>query len=258
METQLEIPAQESRALAPIQDQAGFGNLLELAIREKSAIDVIERLVKLQQDAEARRAERQFNVALAQCQKEIPRIVPDLNNPNSKKKYSSYEALDKAIRPVYLAHNFSLSFGTADCPNPEKVRTVCRVSHEGGHSQTYQIDITADGSGPKGGGMLTRPHSDLAANTLGIRRLLRMIFNIVDTAEDEMLTNGWLLPKIQAIEQCKDEESLTATFNEAYKEAKTAKNGNALLALIEARDRQRNAIKSTASGVPLDWSKKKK
>lgn len=212
-------------------------DLLSLALQNNAAIDVIERLAALQERSLARQAEIDFNSSLNACQSEIPRIVPDLNNPNAKKKYASYEALDKAVRPVYLKHGFGLSFSTAECPHPDKVRTICRVSHRG-HSQNYQIDITADGSGPKGGAMLTRPHADLAANTLGMRRLLRMIFNIVDTAEDEMLTNGWLMERVEWIYNSRNPDELKRIFNEAFKQAKTDKAANAMLILVEARDKK--------------------
>jgi hypothetical protein len=233
----VEIQPTESQAIvAP-------NRLLEIALNNHAAIDVIERLAALQEKQLSKESEREFNEALGRCQSEIPRIIPDLNNPNSKKKYASYEALDKAIRPVYLKHGFSLSFSTADCPNPEKVRTVCRCSHEGGHAQFYQIDITADGSGPKGGGMLTRPHADLAANTLGIRRLLRMIFNIVDTAEDELLTNGWLIEKLDWMENCRTLPELTKVFTAAFNEATEQKNSRAMLALVQAKDKKKKELK---------------
>lgn len=212
--------------------------LLSLALNNNSGIDVIERLAALQERAEQRHAEKEFDAALRTCQSEIPRIVPDLTNPQSKKKYSSYEALDKVVRPIYLLHGFDLSFSTGDCPNPEKVRTLCRVSHNGGHARMYQIDITADAKGPQGGGFLSKPHADLAANTLGMRRLLRMIFNIVDTAEDELLTNGWLQERIEWLQNAKDPEELKKLFNQAFKEAKEQKNAAALLVLVEARDKK--------------------
>lgn len=216
--------------------------LLQLALKNGAAIDVIERLSALQEKALARQAEKEFNNALSECQSEIPRIVPDINNPQAKKKFSSYEALDKVVRPIYLKHGFSLSFSSPECHNPEKVRTECRVSHSGYHTQVYQIDITSDATGPKGGGFLSRPHADLAANTLGMRRLLRMIFNIVDTSEDEMLTNGWLMERLEWIANCKDLPELGRIFNDAFKEAKKNPDRNQaariMLLLVEARDKK--------------------
>lgn len=228
---QLPLPPNELVPTSPM-------GLLTLALQNNAAIDVIERLTALQEKSLARRAEQDYNDALTECQREIPRIVPDLKNPQSNKNYSSYAALDAIIRPIYLNHGFSLSFSTADCPYPDKVRTVCRVSH-GDHTQLYQIDITSDGSGPKGGGVMTKPHADLSANTLGMRRLLRMIFNIVDTAEDEMLTNGWLLERLEWIDSCKDQAELDRVFRSAFAEAKESKNGKAMLTIVQAKDKKK-------------------
>jgi len=234
MATQLAIP--EAAEFQLPEESLSPRTLLAYALKNNAAIDVIERFAALQERADAKIAQQEYDKALLRVQAAVPRIIPDTTNTQSKKKHSSYEALDKIVRPIYLQNGFTLSFGTAECPYPDKVRTTCRVTHAGGHIQHYQIDITSDGSGPKGGGVLTRPHADLAANTLGMRRLLRLIFNIVDQSEDEMLTNGWLMERIDWIKNCRNPEELKRIFNDAFKQAKTEKAANAMLALVEARD----------------------
>jgi hypothetical protein len=230
MSTQLAIPGSKDFE-KPVPFNAG--NMLQIALQNNAAIDVIERLVALQEKAEMRQAEAEFNLAMNACQAEIKSVVPDAAGKHNK-KYSTYKALDAEIRPVYLRHGLSLSFDAGDCPNPEKVRVVCIVSR-GIYNRRYQIDITPDGSGPKGNSVLTKTDADLAANSIGKRRLLRNIFNIVDN-EDETLTNGWLMEQIDWIKNCRNADELKRVFGNAFKEAKAQKAANAMLTLVEARD----------------------
>lgn len=232
MSTQLAIPGSADFE-KPVQFNAA--NMLQLALQNNAAIDVIERLVALQEKAELRQAEAEFNLAMNSCQSEIKSVVPDAAGKHNK-KYATYKALDAEIRPVYLRHGLSLSFDGADCSNPEKVRVVCIVS-KGIYNRRYQFDISTDTSGPQGKAVLTKDDADLAANSKGKRRLLRNIFNIVDN-EDENLTNGWLMERIDWIKSCRNPDELKKIFNEAFKQAKTDKAANAMLALVEARDKK--------------------
>jgi hypothetical protein len=112
------------------------------------------------------------------------RVRTDSNNPQTKSRYASYGALDAAMRPVYTGNGFALSFNTEN-PAPEIVRVICRVSHQNGHSRTYQIDMPADGKGAKGGDVMTKTHATGSAVSYGMRYLLKMIFNIAVSDKDD-------------------------------------------------------------------------
>jgi hypothetical protein len=62
---------------------------------------------------------------------------------------------------------------------------ICRVSHQNGHSRTYQIDMPADGKGAKGGDVMTKTHATGSAVSYGMRYLLKMIFNIAVSDKDD-------------------------------------------------------------------------
>src|SRR5690348_14734422 len=111
----------ERRPLTPMQ-------LLQTALTNNAAIDVIERLAALQVSFEQREDEKQFNEALSRIQAKLTRIVPDAENTQTNSKWATYAAIDRVVRPLYTAEGLSLSFSQEDCPLPEHIRVICYVS----------------------------------------------------------------------------------------------------------------------------------
>jgi hypothetical protein len=161
-------------------------------------VDKLERLVALKERSDAKEAEREFNIAMNKVQEEIRPIAADASNPQTRSKYASYLALDKALRPIYTKHGFNLSFDTGDAARPEEVRVLCYAGHDAGHSRTYKVDMPADGKGAKGGDVMTKTHATGAAMTYGQRYLLKMIFNIAVGDDDDGNKAGDTNAKITA------------------------------------------------------------
>lgn len=219
--------------------------LLQTALSNHAAIDVIERLAALQEKAMARDAEVGFNEAMSRVQEQIKRIAPDLENTQTRSRYASYAAIDRRIRPIYSAEGFSLSFDTADCPIADHIRVVCYVA-KGGHTRRYQADMPSDGKGAKGGDVMTKTHATGAAMAYGMRYLVKGIFNIAVGEEDTdgNLTNGEFKEQVEWIASAKDMGELQRLFSQAYKQA----NGNkaAQSAVIAAKDRRKAELVGAA------------
>jgi hypothetical protein len=141
-------------------------------------VDKLERLLGMYERITARSAEQSYHDAMSDAQAEMRPIAADASNPQTKSKYASFVALDRALRPIYTKYGFSLSYDTAEGAPPEYVRVVCKVSHRAGHTERPRIDMPADGKGAKGGDVMTKTHATGAAMTYGQRYLLKMIFNI--------------------------------------------------------------------------------
>jgi hypothetical protein len=58
------------------------------------------------------------------------------------------------------------------------------MSHQSGHTRTYRKDMPADGKGAKGGDVMTKTHASGAADTYGMRYLLKKIFNVAVGDDD--------------------------------------------------------------------------
>lgn len=151
-------------------------------------VDKLERLLGMFERITARSAEQAYHDAMSEAQAEMRPIAADASNPQTKSKYASLVALDRALRPIYTKRGFSLSYDTADGAPADCVRVVCKVSHRSGHTERPHIDMPADGKGAKGGDVMTKTHATGAAMTYGQRYLLRMIFNI---AVGDDTDNGW-------------------------------------------------------------------
>jgi hypothetical protein len=162
--------------------------VLEVLLKVAKDPDVdIDRLGQVQafyERLKAQDAESAYDEAMAAAQAEMGPIAADANNPQTKSRYASYAALDRALRPIYTKHGFSLSFSSGDGAPPDHVRVVCKVACAG-HKTFPHLDMPADGKGAKGGDVMTKTHATGAAFTYGQRYLLKMVFNIAVGDDDD-------------------------------------------------------------------------
>jgi len=128
-------------------------------------------------------AEQEWRDAMAAAQAEMSPIAKDLENPQTRSKYASLAALDAAIRPIYTAHGFAVTYDTEPWPEPNTLLIVCYIMR-GRHSRRYQIPMPADGVGAKGGAVMTRTHATGSATSYGRRYLLCLGFNLVTSDDD--------------------------------------------------------------------------
>lgn len=161
----------------PAESQALI-HMIERVARDVSfPIERLEKLMEMHERVTARNAETSWNDAMAAAQAEMRTVALDSNNPQTRSRYASYAALDRAIRPIYTSHGFALSFNTGDGAPESCIRIICDVSCRG-HSRRYHIDMPADGMGAKGNAVMTRTHATGSAITYGQRYLLKLIFNV--------------------------------------------------------------------------------
>lgn len=154
-----------------------------VATNPEADMDKLERLLDMQERVMNRNAEGAFARAMNEAQAEMGPVAADANNPQTRSRYASYAALDRALRPVYTRHGFSLSFDTGES-GPETVKVLCHVSHSEGHTRTYQVVMPADGKGAKGGDVMTKTHAAGAGMSYGMRYLLKLIFNVAVGEDD--------------------------------------------------------------------------
>ena len=184
---------------SPASEVVAFVQMIERVARDSSIdIDRLDRLLVMRERENARRAEQAFNEALSLAQTEMQPVGVDSDNPQTRSRFASYAALDRAVRPIYTKYGFGLSFNTADeAPGPEQVRIICAVSH-GGYTRRYHIDMPVDGKGARGGDVMTKTHAMGSGISYGMRYLLRMIFNLaIDQDDDGNAAGGKLPARIQ-------------------------------------------------------------
>ena len=162
-----------------------------LAIIERASTNPDVDLAKMQQlidmrnSMDDRAAAMEFTRSMALAQAEMEPVRADATNPQTKSKYAKLAALDRAIRPIYTKHGFSLSFDSDPEAKENEVHILCYVTHREGHSKTYNVVMPADGKGAKGGDVMTKTHATGSGFAYGQRYLTKMIFNIAVSTDDD-------------------------------------------------------------------------
>lgn len=198
-------------------------------------VEKLERLLGMAERVRGEEARQAYASAMNACQADLGRVAADASNPQTKSKYASYPALDRAVRPVYSRHGFSLSFGTVEGAPADHLRLVCHVSHSGGHTVDHQVDMPADGKGAKGGDVMTKTHAVGAAMSYGQRYLLKLIFNIAVGDDDDGNSNGG--------------KALSQVAQDAIAEINSAEGSAALIAW---RDERSGGFRGRVSAA--EWS----
>jgi hypothetical protein len=180
------VQAQATPLAAPNPEAAQILDIVSRAASDPNVdIDKLERLMDMHERIVNKQAETEFNKAMNAAQNEMRRVAPDSRNSQTHSDYASYAALDRVLRPIYVAHGFSLSFDTDDGAPEQHVRVVCNVSHCGGFSRVHHIDMPTDGKGAKGGDVMTKTHATGSGTQYGMRYLLKMIFNVAIGSDDD-------------------------------------------------------------------------
>ncbi len=143
-------------------------------------VEKMSKLLDLQERIVADERKTAFYAAMGRLAKVLPEIGKHGNVQipgREDRKYARLEDIDRAIRPLISAEGLSLSFDTQE--TPKNIRIICRLAHEGGHSEVKQLDLPLDNSGSKNG-------AQAVASTVayGRRILTKMFFNLIEGGED--------------------------------------------------------------------------
>jgi hypothetical protein len=186
----------ERKELAPASETSALLQVIERAARDPN-VDIVKmkELFAMRKEIAMEAAQATFNAAMNACQADTRPIATDATNPQTRSKYASYAQLDRALRPIYTKHGFSISFDEGDSPKTEHVRVLAYVAHSGGFTRTYRTDMPADGKGAKGGDVMTKTHAAGSAKSYGKRYILKDVFNIA-VGEDDTDGNDDDYPRI--------------------------------------------------------------
>lgn len=214
-------------------------HLIQMAMSQDFDIDKLERLLKFQQDSDARIAEQAFNAALCAAQSEIGRIAPNAKNDSTRSEFAKIDKIDGVIRPIYIKHGFSISFDSAN-HTPENIDVVAIVTHVSGHTKKYTVPIPCDGKGAKGGDVMTKTHAMGSAMSYGRRYLLINIFNIAIGKDDDD-GNGASEARAQ-FAACVTVAEVQTIYAQLFKQAQGTRNAKLMLAVTDAKDKRRKEI----------------
>lgn len=141
----------ESKEVEPISTPPA---LLQQAIASGAGIEVLERLMALQERWEANQAEKAFNAALADLRNDMPSIIKNRtvdytsSRGHTYYKYEDLQAVTETLTPIMAQHGLSFRWRT-QTDKPGEVTVTCIVSHRDGHSETTTLSAVNDQSGNK-------------------------------------------------------------------------------------------------------------
>lgn len=173
-------------APAPASETAAIFSMIERVAADPSvSVERVEQLFGLYQRMQADRARKEFAVDLIAAQSEMEPIRKDATNSQTKSRYATFDALDRAIRPIYTRYGFAPTYHTDTSPKPDHVMVVMTLLHRSGYERLYTADMPADGKGAKGGDVMTKTHAFGSAFSYGKRYTLGGAFNVVTTERDD-------------------------------------------------------------------------
>jgi hypothetical protein len=127
------------------------------AVSKGAGIDVIEKLMGLQERWDAHQARKAFDEAMALAKAEIPviaknrRVFFEAKDRDKRATDYNYEDLGEIARtidPILGRHGLSYRFRPTSKPN-EPVTVTCIISHRLGHFEESTLSAGADNSGNK-------------------------------------------------------------------------------------------------------------
>ena len=135
------IPQDEPTTLVPVTPM----DMLNRAVQSGADIDMIEKLMNLQERWEASNARKAFDKAVSAAKKEIPPISRNATGHNAK-KYADFAAIARVVDPIIGKHGLSYRFRTTQ---NGAIAVTCVLSHEAGHSEETTLIGPADKTGNK-------------------------------------------------------------------------------------------------------------
>lgn len=127
--------------------------MLDRAIASGASIEILEKLMGLQERWERNNARRAFEAAMALARAELPIIIKNREVDFSTAKgrtnyvYEDMASISKAVDPILAKHGLSYRFRTTQ--DGGTVTVVCILSHRDGHSEENALSAARDDSGNK-------------------------------------------------------------------------------------------------------------
>jgi hypothetical protein len=153
-----------------------------LALNPDLPVEKLEKLLDMQIKIMAIEAEKEFAAAMARVQSQLPKVKRDRPNEQTGSKYATLEAIAQAIKPIYTAEGFSMSFSEA--PSSENhVRVIGILRHKDGHKTEHYRDVAIDATGIAGKVNKTTTHAEASSITYGRRYVTCLAFDVA-TGDD--------------------------------------------------------------------------
>ena len=195
--------------------------MLQSAIASGAGVEVMEKLLALQERWEANQARKAYDAAMARLRAKLPKIIKDrkVSHPGARYKHEDIANIVEAVSPVMAEEGFNFRWRTG---STEKTVTVtCIVTHEEGHSEETTLTGPHDVSGGK------NPIQAVGSSTTYLQRYtLKAALGVAAANDDDGQggsdTNQQPQAKPQGQQAAQQQGPRTHPFTEAHKKLKDA------------------------------------
>lgn len=168
----------------PVEQGGSILNMIERAARDPNVdIDKMERLFQMQERAQERQDNMEFNEALRGMQAEMPQVHKSRKNETTRSTFADLSDLNAAANPILAKWGFSTQFSNTESTLPDHYRVKCELSR-GPLIREYFADVPVDNEGMKGTKNKTNTHGFGSSMSYGRRYLKLMICDIATTDDD--------------------------------------------------------------------------
>ncbi len=248
------LTKQQPMALAEL----GPMQLMQQALASGTSPEVIRELVALQQsverfnwEREERQAKIDFDNALSICQSKVATLKTNQGRKSRKSApeddifWLDYKGLDEAVRPIYLAEGFSISFSEVPDGKDNYVSMKAILSR-GGVSREYfkRLTLVAAFEG------MPKADAEASAASRVKRYLMLQIFNVaisIDKDEKKPFENGKQpgvlderdhITHLDNIRNAGDVKELQRLYISAQKAADACGDTKSTLAFADAKNKR--------------------
>ena len=128
-------------------DMSTQQRLIEMALTTEDGLAKMEKLIAMQEAAEAKRAKHAFYENMTAMQAVMPVIKKKSQGQHSR--YAELDQIALEIQPVLPKFGFSYRWEQVTNENG-CIRVTCVITHVGGHSETNVLQGHPDVAGPNG------------------------------------------------------------------------------------------------------------
>ena len=137
--TKLDHPAPATMAITPMA-------MLSQAMERGLSVDILERLMTLNERWEQGQAKKAFYEAKAAFKAEVPDIIRDKDNKQYGSTYASIGNVVNTVNKALSKHGLDAQW---DIDQPDKISVTCILTHTMGYSERVKMTAPADVSGQK-------------------------------------------------------------------------------------------------------------
>lgn len=201
--------------------------LIERAIEKGLDVDKMTQLFDLQERWEKKEAKKVYDLAMNKLQAELPIIEKKMEGGKTATGkvayyYAPLEYIVDKVRAVISQNGFSYRFKVEN--EPDKVRVMCIVNHEGGHTETSTMETGLSART----GVMSVPQQIASTVTFNKRYAFMNAFGITvggedDDAQDIATTENAVEEAKGQLQNAKTVKELDGIFGKLPKEVRADK-----------------------------------